>query len=83
MAEEKQLGALHQPRLDHGDLGLWSCSSEGAGHKVGTQSRRAIAHHQYVGSGEWYLTVRIGVTGHTVTYHSPLPTPHAYFFRSS
>src|SRR5207245_10077260 len=29
-----------------------------------------------VGSGEWYLTARSGGAVFTVTYHSPLPTPH-------
>src|SRR5712691_12000454 len=73
IAEEEQLGALHRPRLDHGDLGLWIFSRAGAGPKVGNAvpARNSALRLR----GEWGVVPR----GEPWSYGShrrvPLPTP--------
>src|SRR5206468_12432989 len=68
----------------------WATGTSGSGFflgrarvpKWGTPFRRAIVDPGFVGSGEWYLAVSIGVTERTLEYHSHPPRLRVHDFSS-
>src|SRR5207245_5760460 len=80
VAEEEQLGALHQPRLDHGDLGLGFFSRAGAAPKLGNAvpARNSEARMR----GEWGVVPRGPAWSYGLDRRVPLPTPYSLGVRA-
>src|SRR5439155_536420 len=81
VAEEEQLGALHRPRLGHGDLGVWIFSRAGAGPKVGNTVPARNSGPRL--RGEWGVVPRGEHWSYRAHRRVPLPTPHDYAFMTS